>query len=546
MAQIKHTHSFLRTIRKVLRGEIRRLARILSRMLPHRLTLVLLPRPSRRSRNVTKFEVGGNVTRSVVFLPQVHVDGSIKAIVVGGIVIVVVVVQVATTTSPNAGTTALTPFAQGDAYHLDVVVAPFRAANATDKACEKVAQAFTDRFSRTVAYSNAHNVAVWLPAQVAGVFAQVGRDGLDVNQFVAERQIDVLFYGDLTCVDQKATVRPHVVAPALFNGVPELAGFYTFDDMTRPLQITVGDNTLEQTAREAAAHISTLIDLGRGIRLLGTSMSDELREASVLFAQLANADGVSDRRGLAMLHYLAGNAKLAGATVACSPVDASLLQDAENSFSTALQHEPEFALAQAQLGNVALRQARVLPEGNTREIAALLNKGLSRFQRALDARMQPASQLAVAIVLVGQAQAQIALHDLVAMNNTGQSLLIDANVHLNEIIRMSEDTRATPEMRATVAIAYALLGDLQRAGFNDDRALVSYGKVASLTEDRRLKTAVAQSMAELYTVHANACAAAEQYLIAAQNACAIDSNTFARQAEQMQFYCQQSNDAKAR
>jgi hypothetical protein len=548
MAEFKHTLSQLRTAKKVVRGEIRRLVRALTCLLPYRLALILAPRPARRTRGVTKFEIGGNITRSFILLPQVHVDGSnVKVIVAGFVVIVIVVVNVVTTTSPNAGATLLRPFARGDSYHLDVVVAPFRIVNPSDKACEKLAQDFTDRMSRAVVNSDAQRVAIWMPEQVAGALAQASKEGMDLTQFVDDRQVDVLFHGDIECDDQKATVRPHVIAPALFyRGTPEMIGFYNFDDLTRPLQVVLGDNTLEQAALEAAGHVSTLVDMGRGIRLIAASAPDELREASALFAQLINAGSVSDRRGLALLHYLAGKAALASAAIDCNPVDPGLLQQAENSFSTALLHEPEFALAQAQLGNIALRQARALSESSTSDITVLLTKSLSRFQRALDARVQPASQLAVTIALVGQAQAQIALHDLIATSGSDKSLLTAASAQLSEVIRIFDTAGTAPEMQATVAVAYALMGDLQRAGFNDDRALAFYGRVAFLTDDRRLKTAAAQSMAELYTVHANACAAAQKYLMAAQTACEADSETFAKQAEQMQFYCQQTNDARTR
>lgn len=549
MAEIKDTLSLLRTIKKAVCRAVRRLAQAWAHLLPHRVALILSPRPVRRStRSITKFEVGGNITRSFVFLPQVHVDGSnFKVIATGVVVIVVVVANVMTTTSPNPGTTVLHPFTHGDPYHLDVVIAHFNTVDPSDKACEKYAQDFTNRLSRAVANITAQDVSMWIPEQVTNSFTQASKDGTDLEQFVAERQIDVLLYGDVECNDQKASLRPHVIAPALFyQGAPEMAGFYNFDDMTRPLRAATGDNSSEQAARQMASHVSTLIDMGRGIRLIATNAPDELREASALFAQLANAGGVSDRRGLAMLHYLAGKAQIASATLACNSVDPMLLQEAESSFTTALLHEPEFALAQAQLGNVALRQARTLPENAMGDITALLNKSLSRFQRALDARVQPAGQLAVAVALVGQAQAQIALHDLITTNSADRSLLTEASAHLHDVIRLFDTAGAAPEMQATVAVAYALQGDLHRTGLNDDQALGSYGKVATLTEDRRLKSAVAQSMAELYTVHADACAAAQQYLIAAQNACEPDSNAFAKQAEQMQFYCQQTNDGRAR
>ncbi len=543
MAEINRVLALLRRQKTTLRNEIRRLVRMLMRLSPHRLALSSELRAPRRSNSrVTKFEIGGNVTRSIIFLPNVHLDGFDTRAIVGGIVIVVVVVGVATSTTPNPGKIALQPFVRGDAYHLDAVIAPFRAADPADKACSTFTQDFGDRLATAVGNHDAQNVTVWVPEQVAGIFPQVGAD---IQQFVENHQVDILFYGDIECNGQTATVRPQMMAPSLFyRGAPETAEFYSFDDMTSPLVVEFGNNSLEQVVRAQAARISTLIDLGRGFRLLATNSIDDLKQAAVLFQKLAAAGNVTDRHGLAMLQYLTGKSQLAGALDTCNTVDQNMLQQAENSFSKALLHEPEFALALAHLGNVSVYHTQNLPPDNSDQIQAALHKGLSRYQRALDARVQPADGLAAVIANIGIAQAEIVLHDLIPTSNESRLLLIDAVERLNDVIHNSAG--AGKEIKAAVALAYALLGDVQRAGFNDERALASYGKVASLTEDRHLQMAVAQSLAELHTVRGDACTAAQQYLIAAQNACQTDSRKFAMQAERMQFYCQQANDAKAR
>lgn len=546
MAEIKHTLSLLRNKKRALFNEVRRLVRMLARLLPHCAALVLAPRsPRRATRSVTKFEIGGNITRSVILaLPNVHLDGINFKAIVGGIVITVVIVNIVTSTTPNPGKNALQAFVRGDAYHLDVLIAPFRAVNPSDKACDKFAQDFTNRLARTVTNNDPQNSSIWMPEQVAGVFAQ---GNMPLVQFAEEHQVDVLFYGDIECDDQKAVVRPHVVAPALFyRGAPEMADFYNFDDMISPLLVALGDNSLERVTREQAARISTVIDIGRGFRLLATNSASELQQASTLFQHLAEAGGIADRHGLAMLQYLIGKTQIAGVVDACNTIDQDLLRQAENSFSKALLHEPEFALALAYLGNVSFYKANVLPEGNTAEIQAMLNKSLARYQRALETRVQPADGLVMAVAMIGKAQAKIALHDVDPASSEGQQMLADAAGDLYEVIRKFDSASANNEIKASVALAYALLGDLHRAGFNDERALSSYGRVASLTNDRWLQAAVAQSMAELYTVRGDACAAARQYQLAAQNACQADSRKLAAQAAKMQFFCQQTNDSQIR
>ncbi len=547
MAEINRALALLRKQKNTLHKEIRRLVRMLMRLLPRRLALSFEPRAPRRSNGrITKFEIGGNVTRSIIFLPNVHLDGIDTRAIVGGIVIVVVVISVATSTTPNSGKIALQPFVRGDAYHLDAVIAPFHTTDPANKACSKFAQDFGDRLGYAVGNNDPQNVTIWMPEQMAGVFPQAGKAGADIRQFAEEHQIDLLFFGEIECNGQIAMVRPQIMASnPFYRGAPEMAEFYGFDDMTSPLVVEFGNNSLEQVVRAQAARISTLIDMGRGFRLLATNSIDELKQAAVLFQELAAAGNVTDRHGLAMLQYLTGKSQLASALDTCNTIDQDLLQQAENSFSKALRHEPEFALALAHLGNVSVYRAQNLPPNNIDQIQAALSKGLSRYQRALDARVQPADDLAAALANIGIAQAKIVLHDLIPAGNESRLLLVDAVKRLNDVIHNSAGD-AGKEIKAAVALAYALLGDVQRAGFNDERALASYGKVASLTEDRHLQMAVAQSMAELHTVRGDACMAAQQYLIAAQNACQADSRKFAMQAERMQFYCQQANDTQAR
>lgn len=548
MAEIKQTLSLLSKRKKALRSEFRRLARALARLLPYRVAFVLAPRPTRRTtRNVTKFEIGGNLIRSVILAPNVQVDGKFIRTIAGGVVITIVIISVVNSTTPNTGKTPLPAFVRGDPYHLDVVIAPFRAANSSDKACEKFAQDFTDRLARTVNNTDSQNVSIWLPEQVAGVFDQNVAEGKRANQFAEANLVDVLFYGDIECDAQKAAVRPHVVAPALFyEGAPELARLYNFDDITNPLQVELTNNSLEQIVRKQATRIATLIEMGRGFRLLAARSENGLRQAAVLFQHLAKAGIVADRHGLAMLQYLAGKALLVSAVDECNVVDPDLLQQAENSFSQALLHEPEFALALANLGNVSVYQARALPDGNTAEIEAMLNKGLSRYQRALDARVQPDDDLATTIAMIGKAQVGIALHDIDPASSERRQMLTVATDQLQEAIRKFDRAGIGNEIKTTVALAYALLGDLNRAGSNDGYALSSYGKAASLTVDRRLQATVAQSTAELYTVRGDACASARQYQIAAQSTCLAASRKFAMQAERMQYFCQQTNDAQMR
>lgn len=549
MAEIKHILSLMRKRQKKFLKYLRRLARALAQFPPHRVALIFAPRPTRRVvRNVTKFEIGGNITRSFILaLPQVHVESiNIKAIV-GGVVIIIVVVNVATSMTPNPGKNALPAFVHGDPYHLDMVIAPFRAVNPSDKACGKFAQDFSDRLAGAVTNSDLQRVLIWLPEQVTGALAQDGKDGVRIDQFAEVRQVDALFYGEIECDAQKATVRPRMIVPALFyRGAPEMEGFYNFDDMIRPLAVEMGNDALEHAAYEQAERISLFIDIGRGLRLMMNNSIEELKQATVLFQRLAQAGNITDRHGLAMLQYLAGKAQLTAAADECNQVDQTLLRQAEDSFSRALLHEPEFALALVNLGHVSINQARILMENDADGMNIMLNKSLSRFERALNAQVQPADGLAIAMAKLGEAQAWVALHDADPMSNESRQLLAQATETLNDLIAEFDHAGAAKEIQAVMATAYTLMGDLQRAGFNDERALSSYSKVAFLTENRRLKAAVAQSMAELYTVRGDACAAALQYQMAAQTSCLADGHQFAAQAERMQFYCQQNNDAQTR
>jgi hypothetical protein len=549
MAEIKHLLKQLRKQKKVALYEVRRILRMLVRHMPYSIVVVTAPRPSKRAaKSIIRFEVGGNVTRSVILaLPNVHLNGiSLKTIAAGAVIIIAVVTAV-TTVTPYTGKNVLPPFEQGDPYRLDVVIAPYHVAGLADEACTKFARDLAIRIANKLVNQTPDSTSIWTPDQVSNSIVRGLPDETNASLFASEKKVDLVFYGDMTCDGQDAIIRPRVHASTLFYaGAPEMAGLYNFDDMTGQIKMPMNNGTLEQAANQQIIHAIELIDIGRGFKLNIGDSDQDLKKASDLFMQLANASVVTDRHGQAMLWYMAGRSQFAGVLDKCETVDPNQLTQAEKSFLKSLQHEPELALAHAYLGNISIYQTRYHADSGYSN-ADLLNKSLARFERALHARVQPASDLAVLLASLGKAQAQILLYDMDPTGAEGRVVLADAIETLNEVVRKIDESSITSkELQSITAHAYALLGDVQHAQLKEDWALSSYSKASLLTSDSRLKTAVSLSLAELYTARGDACQAAEQYRTASQTLCERDKREFALQAQHMQFYCQQTNDAMAR
>lgn len=550
MASIKQSLSQLSKSKKALRAECRRLFRVLLRRLPYVLSLVsAAPRTKRNTRSSIRFEIGGNMTRSVILaLPNVHFNGiSLRSIIVSGGVICIVIVTIVTSTTPVADKIVIKPFEKGQPFQMDVVITPFRASNLLDQACIKLADDISSRFAEKLQMEKPSSAVIWKPQQLSERFTQDTKSSQMVEDFAAERQADVVFYGEIECDHSYAVVRTQVyVSHAFYAGLPEIEGFYSFDDMAEPLKLNLSNEGFEQTARNMADKATALINIGHGFRLIATDVDSNLKLASDLFMQLAHTGGIKDRHGLALLWYAIGKAQLTGLEDQCNIIAQDRLNEAEASLFKALQHEPEFALAHANLGLISTYKASLLPKEQSDGIHALLDNSLARYQRAKSARVQPVNGMAYAIAILGEAQTRISMHDLNPDSADSKSMLQMAMAGLNEIVKNDAGGAASKHAQAILARAYALLGDVQHVQSNDDRALYLYNTATLLTEDHHIKTAVHLSMAELYTVRGDACLAAQHYQHATQFACDADKRALALQAQQMQFFCQQTNDTQVR
>lgn len=488
------------------------------------------------------------MTRSIIVaLPHIHFNDLGKKTVLVGVVIGIVIVSVANSTIPHSSTDQLQKFEKGEPFRLDVVIAPFHAAGFIDQSCVKVARDFSERLAELLIADPRQGTAFWGPQQVIDTLGQASQSAQSIAQYATDRQADIIFYGEAECDSQAVTIHPQVhVSDAFYAGLPELDGFYNFDDIINPLKIDLSKQQLDPVVSQQAARAAALVNIGHGFRMFATEVDGNLKQASDLFMQLA-AGQLTDRHGLAMLWYAIGKAQLNGVIDTCSIVDTKRLDLAESSLFTALQHEPEFALAHAYLGVIAAYKASLLSDDQADVIQTVLNKSMARFQRARSALVQPDNGLAKAIAAIGEAQTLITLHDLKPHSSESTLLMNKALVKLNEIINRSDGINYTSkEAQSILARAYAIMGDVQHAQSNDDRALSYFNAASVLTEDNWLKTAVHLSMAELYTVRGNACLASQHYQSATQHACELDKREFALQAQQMQFYCQQTNDTPAR
>ena len=514
-------------------------------------TLLFAPRSAKRGNpSVIKFEVGGSITRSIILaLPNVHVDGINPRFVVGGIVIAVVLISVATSTTPQGGTSASQRFEYGDPFRLDVLVAPFHVVEKDNLECTQFAQKFSARLAEMVAIQTAQETIVWTPLQVYDTYRPEGEDGAYAQRYAAERKVDVVVHGTIACNDQVVNVRPQIyAADSFFAEAPEMVGFYHFDDLINQLNVKLDNAALEQAATRQAMRAATLISIGRGFGLYAGETRGDYLKAAELFNKIAETGDVTDRHGLAMLLYMAGKAHLAAVMDDCNEPDLEELKQASISFREALRQEPEFALAYAYLGNISHYEAAANVIGQTQSAYpdhTQFSKSMAYFQRAKSALVQPPNGLAKAIAAIGEAQIRISTHDINPAGNVARTLLSEAVDILVDVIKTYEPASvASKEMKSMLARAYGLLGDLQHAQFKDDLALSSYSVASVLAQEISLKTALALSMAELYTVRSDACMAAKHYQAASQTSCLKDKREFSLQAQQMQLFCQHINDTQ--
>jgi len=460
--------------------------------------------------------------------------------------VIVIISVITTTTSPK---NSLPQFESGKPHILDVVIAPLQVASSAGQICTKLAWDYNEHLAGVLANDKTQGAEIWSPQQVNITLPKGEQNDLYIQRYAIEHQADLVLYGNITCAGQSAVINPKIYANATFYaGAPEIKGFYSFDDMVDQLSVKLENGAIEQAAGEQAARAATLINVGRGINLYESASKSELKQASDLFLQLAEASNMNDRHGLAMLWYLAGKSQLKSVPDECNQPDISRLKQAEISFQAALQHEPQFALAYAYLGTISLNEALVIKGGQAKELAeiqALLYKSLARFEHVHNALIHPGNGLADVIAEIGEAQAKITLHDLNPANTESTLLLHEAVTILNQVIKGNYTSiNESKEMNILIAHAYALLGDVQRAMMNDDMALSSYTKALMWDEGSRLKPAIDISLAELYTDRGDACTAERFYQDAAQTQCPADKRLFDLQAQQMQFFCQLSNDSQ--
>jgi hypothetical protein len=549
MAKNNNNLSQLRRQKLVVRNEIRRMLQVILRRMPCGLMVVTSPRTKKRSaRNNFRFEVAGNVTRSIILAwPGINFGG-LKTKLAGGLVIVITVVTVFSGLSPSGTKNTLQPFAQGDPYKLNVVVAPYRLAGTTDQACEWFATNLANRIAEKLNRAAPSDTAVWLPQQINADLTQQLQNETKIEAFARERKVDLVLMGDVVCDKQEAIIRPSVfAAPSFFAGTPEMNGFYNFDDVAQQVNVRLNNSALEQNAAQQSVRATALIDIGRGFRQKAADTQEDMKKASALFMQLAQSGSLADRRGQSMLWYMSGQSLLAQAMDECNKLDAQRLNEAENSFQMSLQHEPELAMAFVSLGNISLYRMQLQQDDRGNQLQRLSDTSLARFARAQQALVQPANGLAVALAAMGEAQARIARYDTDPASTAGKAMLERAIDGLYEVIQWADaNTGSGREAQSIAARAYALLGDVQHAQLQDEWALSSYSKASWLSPDRRLKTSVALSLAELYTARGDACSAAEQFQVAAETPCELDKRNFAFQAREMQYFCQQKNDMNRR
>lgn len=549
MAAFKRSNSQLRKQTKVIHKVIRRVLHVLVRYPIFRAVVAYAPHTSKRNvRNSVKFDVGGSITHSTIFaIPSIHLEGFSWRTLGPILVIVIVIISViTTTTSPK---NPLPPFESGKPHILDVVIAPLQVTGNAGQTCTKFAGEYNERLAGILANNKTQGAEIWSPQQVNVTLPQGEQSDSYIQRYAIEYQADLVLYGNISCAGQSAVINPEIYANATFYaGAPEIKGFYNFDDMVDQLSVKMENGAIELVASEQAARAVTLINVGRGFNLYESASKLALKQASDLFLQLAQASNINDRHGLAMLWYMAGKSQLKSVPDECNEPDISQLKQAEISFQTALQHEPQFALAYAYLGTISLKEAQVIKGDQAKvlaEIQVLLNKSIARFERAHNALIHPSNGLANVIAGIGEAQTNLALHDLNPASPESRMLLHDAVTILNQVIKENNAiTDGSKEMNTLIAHAYALLGDIQRAMMNDDLALSSYIKALKWDEGSRQKPPIDISLAELYTAQGDACTAERFYQDAAQTQCLADKRVFALQAQQMQFYCQMFSDSQ--
>jgi tetratricopeptide (TPR) repeat protein len=549
MTVFKRSSSRLRKQTKVIHKVVRRVLHMLVRYPGFSAIVAYAPRtPKRNARNSVKFEVGGSITRSIIFaIPSMHIEGfDLRTIGSILVVVIVIVTVITTTTSPK---NPLPQFESGKPHIMDVVIAPLQVASNAGQTCTKFAWDYNERLAGVLANDKTQGTEIWSPQQVNVTLPKGEQNDLYIQRYAIEHQADLVLYGSISCSGQSAIINPKIYANATFYaGAPEIKDFYSCDDMVNQLSVKMENGAIEQAASDQAARAATFIKVGRGFNLYESASISDLKQASDLFMQLAQASNMNDRHGLAMLWYMAGKSQLKSVPDECNQPDISRLKQAEISFQAALQHEPQFALAYAYLGTISLNEALVIKGDQAKELAeirALLNKSLAHLEHAHNALIHPDNGLANVIAEIGEAQAKITLHDLNPANIESNLLLQEAVTILNQVIK--ENTASideSKEMNVLIAHAYAILGDVQRAMMNDDLALSSYTKALMWGEGSRLKPVIDISLAELYTDRGDACTAKRFYQDATQTQCPADKRVFTLQAQQMQFFCQRFNDSQ--
>ncbi len=510
--------------------------------------------------------IKGSANRSFLFAAkQVHIHGgTMLSVAIPATVLFVIVVAAVfmivfnNRTSPSDIKNAVKPLLKGSSYALDLAVMPFKVANEADSSCMELASTLSNNIAEMTASkikeqatSEGHSPSfeVWTPDQVkAGSLRPMNYpEEQGVARFAAERDVDIVLYGTISCSDGKITVDPQFyVGASYFKHAPELIGSYSFGAFSTPISKMTDSIALDEIKRELANRASNIARIGQGFEYYARGNSEGYENAARIFEDIIKSSTTPDKRGQAVLHYMLGNAYLRASRDDCDGIVDDMLRKAESNYQLAIDKEPQFASAYVGLGNI---QSQWASNANTEEIDAIrgyLTKAEDYYLTALSARISPTNANVDMRVALSRAQIKIIEHDLIEVESGNATALLDAaESYLNSVVaRFSTSGANANSMSSTAAYAYYMLGRVYMARGDDDKSLDNLNKAANLASEPHLKTDIAMDIADQQKLKGNVCEVANQYKVAIRaSLCNADRISFTIQAQDFQAHCKLQLDS---
>lgn len=461
----------------------------------------------------------------------------------------------------------LPKLSKGDNIMLDVAVLPFASSGGTaDAACAQFAQKLsaslahmTDERLKSPTQTQglpgllSAGIVIWRPEQIDVQTPTPGNATHDwMARFARDRGVDLVIYGLVDCADGAGTgthdgntirVSPQFyVGPDYFKHAPELVGSYDFGAFSRAIDRTSDSTAMDAVRQELLDRAAAIVTLGQGFELYAHDKHADYLKAAEIFEAVLAAETIQDQRGLAMLHYMLGNAYMRSSTSDCGDILPDYMRLAEHHFLLAVNAEPEFASAYVGLGSI-MSQWALASLGNPDVITGFLARGEAYYTHATNARISPAGANIVVRVMLSRAQARVIQHDMIDTNNT--ALLEEAEALLNQIIlRFVAAEDGALAIRSTTAHAYSLLGDVYLQQDKKEAAQDAYYKAQQLAKDSKLRADIALRISDIATEASDACEAARQLQFMLDTVCVTDRADYVVRAQDAQYFCKVNYDLK--